>query len=148
MKIRVLAIFFILLLLCGCGAKEKNGDLNCHVQIDCLDVLEHPETLKEEKSEIIPKDGIFFAEDASFSQGETVYEVLIRVLQNEKLQYEKDATNYILAVGNLYSGDCGELSGWLYRVNGESPIVGITEYVLQDGDEVRFYFVTDFTKEF
>ena len=74
--------------------------------------------------------------------------MLIRTLQKEKLQYEKDATNYIFAVGGLYSGDCGELSGWLYTVNGESPTVGLADYALKDGDTVRFYFVTDFMAAF
>ena len=28
---------------------------------------------------------------------------------------------YIEGIGNLYEFDCGSVSGWMYRVNGEFP---------------------------
>ena len=148
MKFRIFALFFVFLLLVGCGKTTAEGDLTCHITIDCADVLKHPEKCSAEKAEILPENGIFLEKDVAFAEGETAYAVLIRSLQKEKLQYEKDATNYIFAVGGLYSGDCGELSGWLYTINGESPTVGLADYVLKDGDSLQFYFVTDFMAQF
>ena len=148
MKFRIFAVIFALFLLVGCSVKHVDRTLTCHMTVDCTDVLAHPDKLKAEKVDILPKDGIFVEKNAPFAEGETAYTVLTRVLQKEKMQYEKDATNYIFAIGGLYSGDCGEMSGWLYTVNGESPTVGLADYVLKDGDSVRFYFVTDFMAMF
>lgn len=40
----------------------------------------------------------------------------------------------------LGSGDFSPTSGWLFTVNGVSPMVGMSEYVLEDGDVVRLQF--------
>ena len=53
---------------------------------------------------------------------------------------------YVEGIGGLFNASEGELSGWLYYVNGETPAVGADQYEIQDGDEYRFLFVTDFTK--
>ena len=47
---------------------------------------------------------------------------------------------YIEGIGNLYEFDCGELSGWLYKVNGKTPGCGCSQYTLKDGDVVEFMY--------
>lgn len=42
----------------------------------------------------------------------------------------------------------GDFSGWMYKVNGTAPNVGVTDYTLGDGDKILFYFTEDYTKEF
>jgi hypothetical protein len=42
----------------------------------------------------------------------------------------------------------GDFSGWMYKVNGTAPNVGVTDYELSDGDRILFYFTEDYTKEF
>ncbi len=46
------------------------------------------------------------------------------------------ATAYIRAINNIGERDFGELSGWLYFVNGESAAVGCGSYRLSDGDVI------------
>ena len=48
---------------------------------------------------------------------------------------------YIEGIGNLYEFDVGELSGWMYSVNGSAPNVSCGKYVLKDGDTVSWYYV-------
>ncbi|MBU1131074.1 DUF4430 domain-containing protein [Patescibacteria group bacterium] len=44
---------------------------------------------------------------------------------------------YLAAInGEAASG----MSGWLYRVNWDSPFIGANEYILEEGDEVLWYF--------
>jgi hypothetical protein len=41
----------------------------------------------------------------------------------------------------------GDFSGWMYKVNGTAPNVGVTDYSLCDGDKILFYFTKDYTNE-
>ena len=43
--------------------------------------------------------------------------------------------------------DAGPNSGWKYLVNGVAPGVGMGEKELEDGDEVVWYYVTDYTED-
>ena len=140
---KIFVLFLVLsCLLCACGKPQFGGELSCTVTADVLDaqaampLVEFPPTF--------PPNGIVLQADASFSAGETAYDVMLRALQEEKIHYEVDASKYFLAIGNIYAGEFGDMSGWLYTVNGESPTVGASQYILQDGDNLRFYYVTTF----
>ena len=54
--------------------------------------------------------------------------------------YVKSITKNGVTLGEF---DKGENSGWLYTVNGELPRVGLTAYPLKDGDDILFYYTTD-----
>lgn len=41
----------------------------------------------------------------------------------------------------------GPNSGWLYKVNGKAPNVGIADYRLNGGETVTVYYTADYTKE-
>ena len=41
----------------------------------------------------------------------------------------------------------GPNSGWLYKVNGKAPNVGIADYPLNGGETVTVYYTADYTKE-
>lgn len=43
--------------------------------------------------------------------------------------------------------DEGPNSGWLYKVNGKAPNVGIADYRLKGGETVTVYYTADYTKE-
>ena len=43
--------------------------------------------------------------------------------------------------------DEGPNSGWLYKVNGKAPNVGIADYQLKGGETVTVYYTADYTKE-
>ena len=47
----------------------------------------------------------------------------------------------------LKEKDKGANSGWMYRVNGVMPNVGVNDYELSDGDTISFFYTTDYTKE-
>ena len=54
---------------------------------------------------------------------------------------------YVEGIGNLYEFDAGELSGWMYRVNGEFPNFGCSKYILKNGDKVEFVYTCDLGKD-
>ena len=50
---------------------------------------------------------------------------------------------YIRGINNLYEYDCGSVSGWMYKVNGDFPNVGCSDYKLSEGDSIEFLYSCD-----
>ncbi len=115
----------------------------CHEATDSLDMLD------QNKRDIIPTDGIIFpTTTVTFYQGESVYNILQRELKKSAIHFEFSNTplyesSYVEGIGNLYEGDMGDLSGWLYNVNGIFPNYGMSHYGLIDGDEVEIVYSLD-----
>lgn len=129
------------------GAGEDGGaSLSCSLTIRCDTLLEHLPELAEGKAELVPEDGLLLSvEEASFSEGESAFDVLKRELQSRRmhLEFSESPAAYIEGICNLYEYDCGELSGWLYRINGETPGYSCSEYPLTDGDVLEFLYTCD-----
>ncbi|MBO4990835.1 MAG: DUF4430 domain-containing protein, partial [Firmicutes bacterium] len=47
---------------------------------------------------------------------------------------------YIEGIQNLYEFDCGELSGWMYKVNDWFPNYGCSRYQLKEGDVIEWVY--------
>ena len=128
----------------------ENSVLTCTVSISCAAILENFDRLNAEKADLIPADGGLLAPTAvEFTEGESVFDVLKRVCRENKIHMEFSETPvyqsaYIEGIGNLYEFDCGEGSGWMYRVNGEFPNYGCSRYTLADGDTVEWVYTCDF----
>ncbi len=125
---------------------EEPQVLLCNLSVLCDDVFRHLEDLKEGKQDLIPPGGVFFkGQNIAFSEGESVYDVLDRELKkkNISLQAVKNPiykSVYIKGIGGLSEFDCGSSSGWMYRVNGENPTYGCSQYQVKPGDEIVFYY--------
>ena len=50
---------------------------------------------------------------------------------------------YVKGINYLYELAYGDLSGWIYLVNGERASVGCGTYVVQDGDEIIWAYTTE-----
>ena len=50
---------------------------------------------------------------------------------------------YIAGINHLYEFDYGDLSGWVYKVNGVLPSVGCGGYELKDGDIIEWCYTLD-----
>lgn len=122
----------------------------CTLEIRCDTLLKNLDKLSPGKAELVPEDGILFEKTTVvFEPGESVFDVLCRCLRGGQLHFEYvDAkaygSAYIEGIGNLYEYDCGEQSGWLYFVNGISPGLGCSGYVVANGDEIVFAYTCDF----
>ena len=99
----------------------------------------------------IPEDGIILAETTyAISQGDTVCSVLIRSVRENNLQLDSQSgtSAYVAGICHLYEFDFGELSGWMYRVNGEIPNVGCGECQLSDDDKIEWLYTCDMGRDF
>ena len=125
----------------------------CIFSIECTAILNNLEDLNPEKLELIPSDGIILEQvEVEFFDGESVFDVLQRVCQENGIHLESEWTPiynsaYIKGINNLYEKDCGKLSGWQYRVNGWYPNYGCSRYKLTDGAKVEFRFSCDLGKD-
>ena len=122
---------------------------SCTFSIECSTILNNLSMLDPAKLECVPSDGvILYTTTVSFNDGESVFDVLQRICREKGIHMEASWTPiynsaYIEGIHNLYEFDCGELSGWMYRVNGWYPNYGCTRYQLKDGDIVEWRYTCD-----
>ena len=105
------------------------------------------DTVPDKSASHIPDDGVYLPKTPyTIASGETVASLLKRVAAENRLHLDtmgsKDGI-YIRGIGNLYEFDFGDLSGWVYRVNGEEPSVGCGACRLKDGDVVELLYSCD-----
>lgn len=55
--------------------------------------------------------------------------------------------NYISEIKGLSEIDNGDLSGWMYTLNGRYTLYGVEEQLLANGDELIFHYTDDYTAE-
>lgn len=102
-------------------------------------------------SEYVPADGVILDNaEFSISEGDTVFDVLTDAAKTYGIQVENSggAGNahgnvYISGINYLYELEYGDLSGWIYHVNGVSPSVNCGEYVLSDGDVIDWLYTCE-----
>lgn len=118
----------------------------CTFSIECSTILNNLSDLDPDKRHLVPSDGVILPPTkVTFYEGESVYDVLQRVCKENNIHMEASWTPvynsaYIEGINNLYEFDCGELSGWMYRVNGWYPNYGCSRYQLADGEVVEWRY--------
>lgn len=85
------------------------------------------------------------------TQGATVYHALTKVMDTAGITAVGADRGYVTSMTyrgkTLAEFDHGPNSGWLYQVNGQAPTVAFNAYTLQDGDDVLWYYATDWTRD-
>lgn len=134
-------------------AEVKKDAYSCTISISCATLLENRDRLDPAKVGLLPSDGwVLPPTKVTFYEGENVFHVLQRVCKQQKIHLE--FTNvplynsaYIEGIHNLYEFDAGDLSGWMYRVNGWFPNYGCSRYSLADGDVIEWVYTCDLGKD-
>ena len=116
------------------------------IEITCKNALAYESTTqKEEELNLnLPKSG-YIVEKTSLTleKGATVFDALSSACSSNGVSLKYQSKSYILAIGGLAEKDCGGSSGWMYRVNGETPMKGASKCTLSDGDRIEWYYVTN-----
>ena len=126
-----------------------SAEKRCTISISCASILDHMDWLDPAKTALIPANGwILGSTEHTFTEGESVFDVLLRVCTENKIHMEFSETPmyqsaYIEGIYNIYEFDCGELSGWMYSVNGWFPNYGCSQYTLSDGDVIRWVYTCE-----
>lgn len=101
----------------------------------------------KEKNEHIPEDYVVLkTTEFDLENGETVYDILLEAAKKYNISVEHEGSSdivYISGINYLYENDYGDLSGWVYKVNGVLPSVGCGGYELKDGDIIEWCYTLD-----
>ena len=127
--------------------------LSSSLAVRCDTLLDNMDSIAPEKIQSVPENGLILPEtEVEFLDGESAFDVLKRELKRRNIHFE--FTNnamydsaYIEGIGNLYEHDAGNLSGWMYRVNGKLPSVGCSQYKLENGDKIEFLYTCNMGRD-
>lgn len=118
---------------------------SCTITIQCTSILENIDKLKEGKAAYVPESGYILSATVEYSEGDTVFDVLVDACSLYGIQIEYAYTPmygsyYIEGINHLYEFDCGGTSGWMYSVNGVSPNYGCSGYNVSENDTIVWYY--------
>lgn len=107
--------------------------------------------VRKSDSQYIPADGVILPEtEFDIEDGDSVYDILVEAAKKFEIQVENEGSDlgahgmtYISGINYLYEFDFGDLSGWIYHVNGVSPSVSCGDYELKDGDLIEWLYTCD-----
>lgn len=128
---------------------ETETELSCTLSITCDTILKNIDKFNPDKLDILPEDGVIYAErEVVFYEGESVFNVLKRETKQNRIHFEFTntpiyETAYVEGIANIYEFDCGELSGWMYKVNGVYPGYGCSRYKLTNNDKIEVVYTCD-----
>ena len=126
----------------------KKYDNTCTFVIECKTILNNKDKLKKGLEKYIPDDAVIFSGTVGFDSGESVYDILRRICDENSIQMEASYTPafssyYVEGINNLYEFDCGQGSGWMYSVNGVFPNYGCSSYKPVNNDEIAFRYTCE-----
>lgn len=148
------ALYFgVVIILCinmwGCKKsenKEKPAGV-CTISVECAKILDNMDKLDKSVKEYVPKSGVILEKKAAeIYKGDSVYDVLKRELKKENILMEASFTGnsaYIEGIDNIYEFSCGELSGWMYSVNGEYQGKSSSDYEVKDKDVIEWHYTCE-----
>jgi hypothetical protein len=132
---------------------DKTKAYTATLSVSAATILDNLELFDEDKLEVLPEDGVIYsARKVTFYEGESVFDVLLREMKKSKIHMEFEMTpiynsHYIEGINNIYEFDCGELSGWMYKVDGWFPNYGSSRYQLEDGDVIEWVYTCDLGRD-
>ncbi len=118
-------------------------------------VLDSMDKLKLGLEKYVEPDGIILdTTEYVLRSGDTAFDLLDRATRHARIPMEYQGADYniynsiyVQGINYLYEFNAGPLSGWMYKVNGEFPSKGVSQYELQDGDEVEFHYTCDLGRD-
>lgn len=118
----------------------------CTVSVRCDEILDNLDRFDKSKYNLIPEDGvIYFSENVEFNDGESAFDILLRETKKNKIHLEFEYTpmfesSYVEGIGNIYEFDCGDMSGWIYKVNGKMAPCGSSQYLVKENDVIEWIY--------
>lgn len=95
-----------------------------------------------------PDDGVILEHTIiPFRAEDTVFDVLTSAARTFRIHMEHSGGEggmaYVTGINYLYEYTHGDLSGWIYSVNGETHSIGCGSFAVKDGDEIIWQYTTE-----
>ena len=145
--IALVVIIAAVIITCLLAKPQQKTAGQCSLAVSMQTVLDNEEVLQslsDDKKALIPENGYIIPESTiDFYENETVLDLIKRYARDNKIHIDIADNSYINGIGNFYGGDCGDLSGWLFFINGECASVGADQTTVQEGDKIEFKYTCD-----
>lgn len=111
------------------------------LSISCKTVKEYAK-----EKDYIPASGeILPLTQITLTEKSTVYDFLVYAakkygIQIENSSYAGNSSAYISSIGYIKEFDFGNMSGWMFTVNGKTADVGCGEYEIKQGDIIQWFY--------
>lgn len=131
--------------------KDEQVEDTCTITIRCDTLLDHKSELSEAVKKKIPAKGMILEKTTvKITSTETAYSILQKVCKASGIHLDAEyssafSTEYVQGIGELYEKEAGDMSGWLYTVNGKLPNIGASRYQISPGDTVEWVYTCDGT---
>ncbi|MEK4760492.1 DUF4430 domain-containing protein [Viridibacillus sp. FSL E2-0187] len=128
------------------------------ISISAATLLTHWDMLKPalQSEKYVPKNGVILKSTKYeiLNEDETVWSIIKRATKEHgiHMEYEGAGDNqygsvYIEGINHLYEFDAGELSGWMYSINGQTPNYGVSAVTVKNGDNIQFQYTVDLGRD-
>lgn len=125
------------------------------ISIDMITLLDRMSSLQENKRAYVPSNGwVLQPIQVEIQEGDTVFTVLQRITSRNRIpmEYQGSSANayqtvYIQGIAHIYEYDCGNLSGWMYFVNGAFVNAGASAYKVKAGDNITWRYTCESGKD-
>ncbi len=129
------------------------GTMRVTVSADCLAALDKMDKIDNTVNpvEVIPQDGMVIQRcEVLLPEGASAFDALTAAAREQRVRVDYTGSawgTYVRGIGYIYEFGFGELSGWMYRVNGEFPEMSASDLALSEGDVVEFVYTCDIGRD-
>ena len=130
-------------------SKPQAEQITCSIEISCESLAADKKQAQESMWKYIPSNGMILEKvSVKVDKGASVYDVLEKACKAKGVALDATytpmyKTYYIQGIGNIYEKQAGDMSGWIYKVNGVSPSRGASVYKVSDGDVISWRYTCD-----
>lgn len=95
----------------------------------------------------VPSDGVLLEEtEFPICEGDTAYDLLVRAVRERGMLLQADGPSggkYVRGIENIGEFDFGDLSGWVYLINGEQASVSCSALKLKPDDRLEWVYTLE-----
>lgn len=128
----------------GSGSSSNTAAKTINVYFTLTGDTAHGSEKHMEYSEWISQIKLEISEN---STAQSVIEKALKDMGYSAKGFENGYISEITTPDGIVLGEYtnGEQSGWLYSINGESPTVGINDYIVKSGDRIEVYYTDNWS---
>ncbi len=129
---------------------EPTQAQTCQLLISCATIFDNIADLAPGKENYLPEGGIIFPlSTVEFTEGDSIIDILITTCNDADIQIDCEYypiydSYYIQGINYIYEEDCGSMSGWIIKLNGEFLNSSTNTVFPKSGDVIEILYTCAF----